>query len=62
MNLTLFKFHVFILFQVALSDTSGVVSDMSGHRMTKFLIFMFKELLNKLLSQEMTNFFCHLNL
>ena len=30
--------------------------------MTKFLIFMFKELLNKLLSQELTNFFCYLNL
>ena len=30
--------------------------------MTKFLTFMFKELLNKLLSQELKNFFCHLNL
>ena len=30
--------------------------------MTEFLIFVSKELLNKLLSQELTNFFCHLNL
>ena len=58
LNLTLFKFHDFNLFQIALFDTGGVVADMSRYRMTKNIIFTFKEILKTLLSHELA--YCHL--